>query len=129
MSFPKIVRKSPVRHGDAMALTVSTMQLGPNYYDTVIFDDSDDKRHDGWVIGGFVINRSSKRADTREAAMDQHREALHAARTEEPTQPATELYGDVSRLARIVQLVEDARDKGNAFIDTDVLVDALGLDS
>ena len=83
-TFPKIVRQSPVKHGDAMALTVSTVQIAPRYYDTVVFDDSADKRHDGWLIGGFVINKSSKRAETREAAMDQHREALHAARTEQP---------------------------------------------
>jgi hypothetical protein len=86
-TFPKIVRQTPVRHGDEMALTVSTVQIAPRYYDTVVFDDSTDKRHDGWLIGGFVINRSSKRAATREEAMDQHRKALHAARTEQPKQP------------------------------------------
>jgi hypothetical protein len=36
---------------------------------------------------------------------------------------------DASRLARIERLVEEARDKGNAFIDTDLLADALGLES
>lgn len=35
---------------------------------------------------------------------------------------------DASRLARIERLVEEARDKGNAFIDTDLLLDALGLE-
>jgi hypothetical protein len=88
-TFPRVVRQTPVKHGDEMALTVSTVQIAPGYYDTVVFDDSADKRHDGWLIGGFVINKSSKRAETREAAMDQHREALYAARTEEPKAPQT----------------------------------------
>jgi hypothetical protein len=83
-TFPKVVRQTPVKHGDEMALTVSTVQIAPRYYDTVVFDDSADKRHDGWLIGGYVINRSSKRTETREAAMDDHREALYAARTETP---------------------------------------------
>jgi hypothetical protein len=87
MSFPKTVRKSPVVHGDEMALTVSTMQLGPNYYDTVIFDDSPDGRHNGWLLGEYVIDMSNKRAATRDEAMDQHREALNAARTETPKAP------------------------------------------
>lgn len=83
-TFPKIVRQTPVRHGDELALTVSTVQIAPRYYDTVVFDDSADKRHNGWLIGGYVIDKSNKRAETREAAMDDHREALYAARTEFP---------------------------------------------
>ncbi|MGW2048659.1 hypothetical protein ACWCPF_26260 [Streptomyces sp. NPDC001858] len=86
-TFPKIVRQTPVKHGDSMALTVSTVQIAPRHYDTVIFDDSSDKRHDGWFIGGYVINHSSKRTESREAAMDDHREALYAARTEQPKAP------------------------------------------
>jgi hypothetical protein len=35
---------------------------------------------------------------------------------------------DASRLVRVELLVEDARDKGNAFIYTDLLLDALGLE-
>lgn len=83
-TFPRIVRQTPVKHGDEMALTVSTVQIAPRYYDTVVFDDSADKRHNGWLIGGYVIDKSNKRAETREAAMDDHREALYAARTEFP---------------------------------------------
>lgn len=86
-TFPKIVRQTPVRHGDEMALTVSTVQIAPRYYDTVVFDDSTDKRHDGWLIGDYVINKSSKRVETRDAAMNDHREALYAARTEFPREP------------------------------------------
>lgn len=86
-TFPKIVRQTPVRHGDEMALTVSTVQIAPRYYDTVVFDDSSDKRHDGWLIGGYVINKSSKRVATRDEAMDDHREALYAVRTENPKTP------------------------------------------
>jgi hypothetical protein len=36
---------------------------------------------------------------------------------------------DSSRLARVELLVERARDKGNTSIDTDLLLDALGLGS
>ncbi len=36
---------------------------------------------------------------------------------------------DASRLVRVELLVERARDKGNSTIDTDALLDALGLES
>jgi len=81
--FPEIVRQTPVRT-DSKKLTVSTVRIAPRYYDTVVFDDSASKQHDGWLIGDYVINKSSKRADSRDEAMDQHREALRAARTSEP---------------------------------------------
>lgn len=92
-TFPKVVRQTPVT-GDGVALTVSTVQIARNYYDTVVFDDSAAKRHHGMVLAGhehegrkygpYVIGRTNERAETREAAMDQHREALYAARTETP---------------------------------------------
>jgi hypothetical protein len=63
---------------------VSTIRIAADYYDTVIFDDSADKRHAGMLLGGYVIDHSSKRADDREAAMENHREALIAAREQEP---------------------------------------------
>lgn len=85
-TFPKVVHQTPVK-SEGLALTVSTVQIAPRYYDTVVFDDSADKRHDGWLIGGYVINKSNKRSETREAAMDEHREALYAARTEQPKAP------------------------------------------
>ncbi|MBQ1164248.1 hypothetical protein KBZ21_40330, partial [Streptomyces sp. A73] len=50
-------------------------------------DDHRDPRHAGWVIDGFTIHQSSKRAETRDDAMETHREALDAARTEEPVPP------------------------------------------
>lgn len=97
MSFPKIVRQTPVKNGDEMALTVSTVQIARNYYSTVVFDDSADKRHVGMVLAGhehegrkygpYVIDHSNERASTREAAMEHHREALYAARTETPKAP------------------------------------------
>ncbi|MFF3928249.1 hypothetical protein [Streptomyces hirsutus] len=83
MTAPTIVAQRPVIAGDKQ-LTVSTIRIAANYYDTVIFDDSPDKRHVGMVIGGYVIDHSSKRANDREAAMEQHREALIAARNETP---------------------------------------------
>lgn len=87
MSYPKIVRQTPVKHGDEWALTVSTVQIARNYYDTVVFDDSADKRHAGMKLGGFVIDHGNVRSNTREEAMGQHREALDAARTETPCPP------------------------------------------
>ncbi|MCX4450683.1 hypothetical protein [Streptomyces sp. NBC_01789] len=83
MSIPTIVAQRQVIAGDKQ-LTVSTIRIAADYYDTVLFDDSPDKRHSGQVLGGFVIDSSSKRADDREAAMEQHREALIAARDEQP---------------------------------------------
>ncbi|MFF9624219.1 hypothetical protein [Streptomyces griseosporeus] len=85
-SLPEIVRQTPVIT-DTKNLLVSTVRIGGGYYDTVVFDESDDKRHAGFFIGGYVINHSSKKAGNREAAMDDHRAALHAARTEEPFPP------------------------------------------
>lgn len=96
-TFPRVVRQTPVIHGDRVALTVSTVQIAPGYYSTVVFDDSTDKRHDGMVLAGhehegrkygpYVIGRTNERSETREAAMEQHREALYAARTEQPKAP------------------------------------------
>lgn len=84
--LPEIVRQTPVKSG-TKDLLVSTVRIGGGYYDTVIFDESDNKRHAGFFIGGYVINHSSKKAGNRDAAMEDHREALHAARTEEPFPP------------------------------------------
>jgi hypothetical protein len=84
--LPEIVRQTPVKT-DTKDLLVSTVRIGGGYYDTVVFDESSDKRHAGFFLGGYVINRSSKKAGSREAAMDDHREALLAARTEEPFPP------------------------------------------
>jgi hypothetical protein len=84
--LPEIVRQTPVNSG-IKNLLVSTVRIGGGYYDTVIFDESDDKRHAGFFLGGYVINKSSKKAGNRDAAMDDHREAVHAAHTEEPFPP------------------------------------------
>lgn len=78
----EIVRQTSVR-SEARSLTVSTVKVGPNRYDTVVFDDSLDKRHAGKRVGGFVIDHSSKRDDTREKAMDTHRAAVLAARDDQ----------------------------------------------
>ncbi|MFD7868018.1 hypothetical protein [Streptomyces sp. NPDC059783] len=81
--IPTIVAQRQVIAGDKQ-LTVSTIRIAADYYDTVLFDDSPDKRHSGQVLGGFVIDASSKRANDRETAMEQHREALNAVREEHP---------------------------------------------
>ena len=90
----EIVRQTPVKSG-TKNLLVSTIKIAPNYYDTVVMDESDDRRHQGKVLPGhehdgrqygpYVIGATNEHAPTREAAMDQHREALYASRTEEPT--------------------------------------------
>lgn len=84
--LPEIVRQTPIIT-DTKDLLVSTVRIGGGYYDTVVFDESSDKRHAGFFIGGYVINKSSKKAGNRDAAMDDHREAVYAARTEEPFPP------------------------------------------
>jgi hypothetical protein len=84
--LPEIVRQTPVET-DTKNLLVSTVRIGGGYYDTAIFDESSDQRHAGFFLGGYVINHSSKKAGNRDAAMDDHREALYAARTEEPFPP------------------------------------------
>ncbi|WP_329131634.1 hypothetical protein OG552_10730 [Streptomyces sp. NBC_01476] len=90
----EIIRQSPVKDA-ARNLLVSTVKIRRNYYDTVVFDEHPDKRHQGKVLPGhehegrtfgpYVIGASSERAMTREEAMEQHREALYAARTEQIT--------------------------------------------
>lgn len=79
----RIVRTSDIRNRDGSKdLTVSTVKLGFRHYDTVIFDNTADKRHSGKRVGDWVIDSLSKRDDTRDEAMDTHREALYTARAE-----------------------------------------------
>lgn len=90
MRISRIVRQTPVKHGGDWTLTVSTIQVGFRAYETTVFDDTPDKRLQGWRLGDRVIETSKETANTREAAMEQHREALHAARVEVPKAPAIE---------------------------------------
>ncbi|MFI7890896.1 hypothetical protein ACIFUY_06485 [Streptomyces sp. CACIS-1.16CA] len=80
---PTVVAQRQV-HTDTHQLTVSTIRIAADCYETVVFDDSPDKRHKGMVIGGYVIDLSAARAPDREAGMDNHREALIALRDEAP---------------------------------------------
>ncbi|MBQ1163826.1 hypothetical protein KBZ21_38150, partial [Streptomyces sp. A73] len=68
---PDIVAQTPVITG-TKRLTVSTIRIARANYETVVFDDHSDKRHDGWFIDGFTINKSSKRAENRDDAMETH---------------------------------------------------------
>ncbi|WP_407563382.1 hypothetical protein [Streptomyces sp. 184] len=88
MAIPQPVRRTQVVT-DTKQLTVSTVRIRADYYDTVVFDDSKGKRHSGWTIGGFVIDKQSRRAATRDEALEQHHDAVDAAYAEEP-QPITE---------------------------------------
>ena len=91
--IPDIVAQRHVTH-DGVELLVSTIRIERGRYDTVVFDDSTDKRHRGkWLpahehegrqYGPCLIDGGSEWAATREQAMDNHREALYAARTETP---------------------------------------------
>jgi hypothetical protein len=83
VSVPQIVAQRPVIAGDKQ-LTVSTIRIAADYYDTAIFDDSPNKQHVGMAIGGYIIDESSKPATNRESAMENHRQALIAARNETP---------------------------------------------
>ncbi|MFJ1782455.1 hypothetical protein ACIOKA_37750 [Streptomyces anulatus] len=82
-AIPTVIAQRAVRTSTHQ-LTVSTIRIAADNYDTVVFDDSPDKRHAGMAIGGYVIDSSSKRAMDREAGMDNHREALIAVREEAP---------------------------------------------
>ncbi|MFF8784760.1 hypothetical protein [Streptomyces sp. NPDC015125] len=79
--FPKTVRQTKVT-SDVKDLTVSTVQIGFRRYSTVVFDDHADRRHTGKRIGRHIIDAGDVRSDTREEAMEAHREALQAARSE-----------------------------------------------
>ena len=91
MGFPKIVRQTPVKHGDEWALVVSTIQVGFRAYETAVFDDTPGKRLEGWTLDGRIIEHTVDKASTRDEAMDQHREALYAARTGTPHPPRFEV--------------------------------------
>ncbi|MEV4970630.1 hypothetical protein [Streptomyces scopuliridis] len=92
---PTVVAHSPViNRKTGLTLTVSTIRIDRDHYDTVVFDDSADKRNSGMVLAGhehegskfgpYVIDHTTYRSDSRDEAMEQHREALYAARTEQP---------------------------------------------
>lgn len=87
MRISRIVRQTPVKHGDEWALIVSTIQVGFRAYETTVFDDTPDKRLEGWKVGDRVIETSVDKASTREEAMEQHREALYEVRTGTPKAP------------------------------------------
>lgn len=87
MRISRIVRQTPVKNGDEWTLTVSTVQVSFRSYVTTVFDDTPGRRLEGWLLGGRVIETTAEKASTREEAMDQHREALYAARTETPRPP------------------------------------------
>ena len=90
MRISRTVRQTPVKHGNEWAFTVSTIQVGFRAYETTIFDDTPEHRLEGWKLGEHVIETSTEKARTREEAMEQHREALHVARTEVPKPPTDE---------------------------------------
>ena len=82
----EIVRQTEIRTDDR-SLTVSTVKIAANYYDTVVFDDSVDKRHVGHSVGGFVIDELNKRDPTRHDAQDTHRALFLTARDGEIIAP------------------------------------------
>ena len=84
MRISRTVRQASVKHGNEWTLTVSTIQTGFRAYETTVFDDTPDKRLEGWLLGDRVIETTVDKASTHEEAMDQHREALYEARTETP---------------------------------------------
>jgi hypothetical protein len=85
MTYPIVVRQTPVREGE-LQLTVSTVKLQPRRYSTVVFDDSREQTAEGRKFGRFLVDHTTHPDDTREEAMGTHREALEAictaARTE-----------------------------------------------
>lgn len=94
MGSPKIVRQTPVKNGDEWSLIVSTVQVGFRAYETAVFDDTADRRLEGWMLDGRVIETSVDKAATREEAMEHHREALYTARTGTPRPPRFEVHAE-----------------------------------
>ncbi|MEU0030735.1 hypothetical protein [Streptomyces sp. NPDC006335] len=88
MRISRIVRQTSVKRGDEWTLTVSTIQVDFRAYETTVFDNTPDKRLEGWLLGDRIVETTVDKASTREEAMAQHREALYAARTETPKPPA-----------------------------------------
>lgn len=87
MRISRIVRQTPVKHGDEWTLTVSTIQTGFRAYATTVFDDTPDRRLVGWLLGERTIETTVEKASTRDEAMEQHREALYDVRTGTPRAP------------------------------------------
>jgi hypothetical protein len=97
MPFPETVDKSPVHRGKDVQLIVWTTRIAHGYWQTVIVDDSEDRRHEGMVLAGhecegrtfgpWTIGEFTVLVSTHDDAMEQHREALHAARTTTPKAP------------------------------------------
>lgn len=79
MPFPGIVRQTLVREA-GLQLTVSTVRLEARRYNTVVFDDSEEKTDNGRQLGRFIVDKTNHYDTAREAAMDTHREALDAIR-------------------------------------------------
>jgi hypothetical protein len=79
--LPETVRTTPVHGGDRVLL-VSTIRICRGRYDTVVFDESEDRANTGRSVGRWVIDKYNERTDDRESAMDAHRDAVYAARTE-----------------------------------------------
>ncbi|WP_329168375.1 hypothetical protein OG709_30135 [Streptomyces sp. NBC_01267] len=75
--FPEIVRQTQTAaHG--VPLMVSTVKIAPQYYDTVIFNDSEERSASHLTFAGMTVDQTNIRNITREAAMETHRAALDA---------------------------------------------------
>jgi hypothetical protein len=74
---------------DTKQFTVSTVRIDVGSYSTIVFDDSDDKRHHGMRLGNYWIVGWGQQSGTLDGALAQHQEAVDAAYTEKPTERAT----------------------------------------
>lgn len=72
------VKVTEIRLNDR-ELTVSTVKIADDYYDTLISDASDSQQHSGHLLAGYFINHSTKRTLTASDAITTHRAAVAAA--------------------------------------------------
>jgi hypothetical protein len=86
VSVPEIIARTRVTT-DEVDVTVSTIRIADDYYDTAIFDEHSTKRDHGKKLGRWVIGHSSERTQTRAAADAMHETAVATAYERRPVTP------------------------------------------
>lgn len=71
-------------------VTVSTIRLADDYYDTAVIDAHHDKRDHGKKLGTFIIGESSIRSTNPDDGMWVHETTVNMARTRRPNATSEE---------------------------------------
>lgn len=72
---------------DDVDVTVSTIRIADDYYDTVILDEHEDRRDHGKKLGTFIIGESSIRSANNDDGIRVHAATVNMARTRRPIVP------------------------------------------